>query len=227
MPRETFDRELSQLEAEVVLMSGMVENAIFSSLAALSERDLDRSRAVIDEDDRIDEKEEDIESSCIEIIRREAPIASDLRRVIAVLHIAGELERIGDYAEGIGKISLMMGTQPPLKKLVDIPRMGEIAVSMLKRALEAYLDRDSQSVEQKVRGLAPDDDAVDDLYKRVLQDLIALMKQNPDNVERATYLLWVAHNIERVADRATNIAEQALYQATGQKVNLGEEEHVV
>jgi phosphate transport system protein len=227
MPRETFDRELGQLEAEVVLMSGMVENAIFSSLAALAARDIDRSQEVIDEDDRIDDKEEDIEAACIEIIRREAPIASDLRRVIAVLHIAGELERIGDYAEGIGKISLMMGSQPPLKKLVDIPRMGEIAVSMLKRSLEAYLERDPKAVEEKARGLGPEDDAVDALYKRVQDELIDMMKQNPDNVERATYLLWVAHNIERIADRATNIGEQALYQATGRKVNIGQEEHVI
>lgn len=227
MPRETFDRELGQLEAEVVLMSGMVENAIFGALAALAARDLDGSRAVIDADDRIDEKELDIETSCVEIIRREAPVASDLRRVIAVLHITGELERIGDYAEGIAKISLMMGTQPPLKKLVDIPRMGEIAVSMLKRSIESYLERDPGTVDKKARSLGPDDDAVDDLYKRVQDELIELMKQNPDNVERATYLLWVAHNIERIADRATNIAEQALYQATGKTVNLGEEEHAV
>jgi phosphate transport system protein len=227
MPRETFDRELGQLEAEVVLMSGMVENAIFSSLAALAARDLDRSQEVIDEDDRIDDKENDIEAACIEIIRREAPIASDLRRIIAVLHIAGELERIGDYAEGIGKISLMMGSQPPLKKLVDIPRMGEIAVSMLKRSLEAYLERDPKAVEDKARGLGPDDDAVDALYKHVQDELIEMMKRNPDYVERATYLLWVAHNLERVADRATNIAEQALYQATGRNVNIGQPEHVV
>ena len=178
-----------------------------------------RSQTVIDEDDLIDETELLIERFCIELIRREAPMAGDLRRIIAALHIAGELERIGDYAEGIAKISIAMGEHPPLKELIDIPRMGDMAVNMLKRSLEAFINRDADAVRTLNVVLEKDDDEVDDLYAKVQADLMELVKTNPDNAERATYLMWVAHNVERVADRAMNIAERALYQATGELVS--------
>jgi len=217
--RQDFDRDLGRLEAELILMSGLVEQAIFNSLNALKNRDLERSQTVIDEDDRIDETELEIERSCIELLRREAPMAGDLRRIVASLHIAGELERIGDYAEGIAKISITMGDEPPLKELIDIPRMGDMAVSMLKRALEAFISRDAETVRQFSVDLEKDDDVVDDLYATVQADLMKLVKSNPDSTERATYLMWVAHNVERVADRAMNIVERALYQATGELVS--------
>ncbi len=217
--RQDFDRDLGRLEAELILMSGLVEQAIFNSLTALKTRDLERSQKVIDEDDHIDETELLIERSCIELLRREAPMAGDLRRIVASLHIAGELERIGDYAEGIAKISISMGEDPPLKELIDIPRMGDMAVSMLKRALEAFISRDADSVRQLSIDLEKDDDVVDDLYAKVQGDLMKLVKSNPDGAERATYLMWVAHNVERVADRAMNIVERALYQATGELVS--------
>lgn len=217
--RQVFDRDLGRLEAELILMSGLVEQAIFNALNALKNRDLERSQRVIDEDDLIDEAELEIEMACIELIRREAPMAGDLRRIVASLHIAGELERIGDYAEGIAKISVTMGDQPPLKELIDIPRMGDMAVSMLKRALEAFISRDADSVRELTANLERDDDEVDDLYARVQADLMELVKSIPESAERATYLMWVAHNVERVADRAMNIAERAVYQATGELVS--------
>jgi phosphate transport system protein len=217
--RQDFDRDLGKLEAELILMSGLVEQAIFNALNALKNRDIDRSQKVIDEDDHIDQTELEIERSCIELIRREAPMAGDLRRIVASLHIAGELERIGDYAEGIAKISITMGSQPPLKELIDIPRMGDMAVSMLKRALEAFISRDADIVRNLSVELENEDDEVDDLYVKVQGDLMDLVKSDPDNAERATYLMWVAHNVERVADRAMNIVERALYQATGELVS--------
>ena len=146
-------------------------------------------------------------------------MASDLRRIVASLQIAGELERIGDYAEGIAKISINMGNQPPLKELIDIPRMGDMAVSMLKRSLETFISRDADFVRKITAELESDDDEVDDLYAKVQSDLMELVKSDPDNAERATYLMWVAHNVERVADRAMNIAERALFQATGELVS--------
>ena len=217
--RQDFDRDLGKLEAELILMSGLVEQAIFNALNALKSRDIDRSQKVIDEDDHIDQTELEIERSCIELIRREAPMAGDLRRIVASLHIAGELERIGDYAEGIAKISITMGRQPPLKELIDIPRMGDMAVSMLKRALEAFISRDADIVRNLSVELEKEDDEVDDLYAKVQRDLMDLVKSDPGNAERATYLMWVAHNVERVADRAMNIVERALYQATGELVS--------
>lgn len=220
MAREEFDRDLSKLRADLILMSGLAESAVFSSLHALSERNLELSQQIIREDDRIDDKEREIEQACIDLIRREAPVAIDLRKIIVVLFVANELERIGDYAEGISKISLMMGNRPPLKELIDIPRMGEIAISMLKRSIEAVLESNVGIVKNIASSLTTDDDEVDALYQTVREDLIELMKQNVDNIERGTYLLWAAHNVERIADRATNIAERAVYLATGEIVSL-------
>ena len=217
--RQEFDRELGRLEAELILMSGLVEKAIFDSLQALKNRDIDRSQKVINEDDHIDQTELEIERYCIELIRRQSPVAGDLRRIVASLQIAGELERIGDYAEGIAKISITMGGQPPLKELIDIPRMGDMAVSMLKRSLEAFISRDAEFVRTLTVELESEDDEVDDLYTKVQGDLMELVKSDPDNAERATYLMWVAHNVERVADRAMNISERALFQATGELVS--------
>jgi len=217
--RAEFDRELGRLESDLILMSGLVEQAIYGALSALKNRDIERSQQVIDEDDRIDQTELEIEKTCIELIRKESPLASDLRRIVATLQIVGELERIGDYAEGIAKISLTMGSQPPLKELIDIPRMGDMAVNMLKRSIEAFISRDPETVRKITNDLENEDDAVDDLYSTVQADLMELVKSNPDNAERATYLMWVAHNVERVADRAMNIVERSLYQATGELVS--------
>ena len=217
--RQDFDRDLGKLEAELILMSGLVEQAIFNALNALKSRDVEKSQKVIDEDDNIDQTELEIERTCIELIRREAPMAGDLRRIVASLHIAGELERIGDYAEGIAKISITMGGQPPLKELIDIPRMGDMAVRMLKRSLEAFISRDADLVRKLSVELEKEDDEVDDLYAKVQTDLLELVKADPENAEPATYLMRVAHNVERVADRAMNIVERALYQATGELVS--------
>jgi len=217
--RQDFDRDLGKLEAELILMSGLVEQAIFNALNALKSRDIEKSQKVIDEDDNIDQAELEIERTCIELIRREAPMAGDLRRIVASLHIAGELERIGDYAEGIAKISITMGGQPPLKELIDIPRMGDMAVRMLKRSLEAFISRNADLVRTLSVELEKEDDEVDDLYAKVQGDLLELVKADPENAEPATYLMRVAHNVERVADRAMNIVERALYQATGELVS--------
>ena len=217
--RQDFDRDLGKLEAELILMSGLVEQAIFNALNALKSRDVEKSQKVIDEDDNIDQAELEIERTCIELIRREAPMAGDLRRIVASLHIAGELERIGDYAEGIAKISITMGGQPPLKELIDIPRMGDMAVRMLKRSQEAFISRDADLVRDLSVELEKEDDEVDDLYAKVQTDLLELVKADPENAEPATYLMRVAHNVERVADRAMNIVERALYQATGELVS--------
>ncbi|MQG88955.1 MAG: phosphate signaling complex protein PhoU [SAR202 cluster bacterium] len=217
--RQDFDRELGRLEAELILMSGLVEKSIFDALQALKNRDINRSHRVIDQDDHIDETELEIERYCIELIRRQTPMAGDLRRIVATLQIAGELERIGDYAEGIAKISVMMGNEPPLKELIDIPRMGDMAVSMLKKSLEAFMSRDADVVRQMSIDLESEDDAVDELYSTVRSDLMELVKSGPENAERATYLMWAAHNVERVADRAMNIVERARYQATGEMIS--------
>ncbi len=216
MLRADFDRHLRMLQNDLLILGSMVEKAIAKSLDALKRRDLESSRQVILEDDFIDEKRFQLEEQCVELIATQQPMASDLRAIITMLHIAVELERMGDYAEGIAKISLMMGDEPPLKPLIDIPRMSEMATDMLRRSLDALVHRDTVSA----MAVCHDDDDVDALYDQVYRELIFFMIQDPKTIQRATYLLWVAHDIERVADRATNIAERVIFMVTGKMIEI-------
>ena len=210
-PRAEFDGELTNLQNEILVLGSMVEKAIAKSIEALRSRNIDHSREVIEEDDLIDSKQDEIEDKCIALIARQQPMATDLRQIVAFLHITVDLERMGDYAEGIGKIGLLMGEHPPLNPLIDIPRMCEIANDMLRRSLDALVKRDVAIASQVLQ----DDDQVDGLYDQVYRELVLLMVQDPKTIERATFLLWAAHDLERVADRATNIAEQVIYLVGG------------
>ena len=212
MPREDFERNLKGLEDDVVQLSSKVEEAIFKSIEALKERDITASQKVVDDDDVIDEEQQAIEDRCIDLIALEAPMAGDLRVLIAALMVANELERMGDYAEGIAKISLSMGNLPPLKPLIDIPRMADKSVDMLRRSTQAFVNRDVESATAVLLA----DEEVDDIYEQVYRELLTYMMADPSTIQRATYLLWVAHDLERVADRTTNIAERVIYLVTGE-----------
>ena len=214
--REEFDLKLADLEREVESLAEFVSDSINRSVEALKNRDLAASQQIIDFDDYIDDKQSEIEDRCIYLIATQQPVAKDLRAIIALLHIAVELERMGDYAEGIGKISLRMGSEPTLKPLIDIPRMAEKATAMLKDSIEALLDRDTA----KAQGVLDADDEVDDLYDQVYRELLLYMIEDPQTIQRATYLLWVAHDLERIADRATNIAEQVLFLVQGRDIEV-------
>ena len=216
MVRASFDRDLRSLQDELLLMGSMVEKAISKALDALKRRDLEASRQVVLEDDYIDSKRFELEDRCINLIATQQPMAGDLRAIITILHISVELERMGDYAEGIGKISIMMGDEPPLKPLIDIPRMAEKATAMLRQSLDALVTRDLISAHQ----VCNDDDYVDGLYDQIYRELLLMMIQDPSSIQRATYLLWVAHDLERIADRATNIAERAIYLVTGKMTEI-------
>ena len=212
MPREDFERNLKGLEDDVVQLSNRVGKAIFKSIEALKERDITASQKVVDDDDVIDEEQQAIEDRCIDLIALEAPMAGDLRVLIAAMMVANELERMGDYAEGIAKISLSMGNLPPLKPLIDIPRMADKSVDMLRRSTQAFVNRDVESATAVLLA----DDEVDDIYEQVYRELLTYMMADPSTIQRATYLLWVAHDLERVADRTTNIAERVIYLVTGE-----------
>ena len=211
MLRVDFDRQITHLQEEITLLANVVDKAIYRSVEALKNRDLAESQSVIDGDDYIDQKRYDIEELCVDLIATQQPMASDLRAVIAMLHIAVELERMGDYAEGIAKISLLMGDEPPLKPLIDIPRMANKAGEMLRDSMDSLVDRDLAKAER----VMDDDDEVDDLYDQVYRELLLFMIQDPRSIQRATYLLWAAHDLERIADRATNIAERVMFLVTG------------
>ena len=215
--RGTFDRQLEELQNDLLELGGMVEKATAKSVEALRTRDLEGSREVVADDDKIDAARFEIEEKCIQLIAQQQPLASDLRQIIAILHIAVELERMGDYAEGIGKISLLVGEDTLLKPLIDIPRMAGLASSMLHRSLDALVDRD---VEAAVK-VCDDDDEVDQLYDQVFHELLTFMIEDPKTIQRATYLLWTAHDLERMADRATNVAERVIYSVTGKMTATG------
>ena len=216
--RAGLDRQLTMLQDEVLTMGNMVEKSIARALDSLVRRDREASDQVVREDDYIDSKRFEIEDLCIDLIATQQPMASDLRILVSILHISVELERMGDYAEGIARINLLMGDEPLLKPLIDIPRMAEKAAGMLHRSLDALVNRDTVTALQ----VCNDDDEVDALYDQVYRELLLFMIQDPSSIQRATYLLWVAHDLERIADRATNIAERVVYLVTGkmQEINV-------
>jgi len=209
--RETFDEQLKALEQDVLDMGRLVDRAIDLSVDALVKRDIDLSRRVIREDDAINQAQHDIEEHCLVLIATQQPLASDLRVIFAVASIATELERMADHAKGIGQIGVMMGPREPLKPLVDIPRMATKSRWLLERELAAFVNRDVELA----RSLGHEDDEVDRLYDQVFRELLIFMMEDPRTITRATYLLWVAHNLERIADRAINIGERVVFLVKG------------
>jgi phosphate transport system protein len=215
--RTTFHKRLKEIQNDVLIMGSMVEKAIDRSVAALKQRDLRLAKQVIDDDQMINHKRFDIEEACVELIATQQPMASDLRTIVSVLSIITELERIGDHPEGIAKIVLMIGDEPPLKPLIDIPRMAEKTGEMLKRSLEAFINHDAEAAKQ----IAAEDNEVDRLYDQVFRELLSFMAEDPKTITRATRLIWVAHNLERSADRVTNICERVVFAVTGRMEEIG------
>jgi phosphate transport system protein len=193
------------------MMGSMVAQAIERSVDALKRRDIELAQQVIDADQVIDAKQYELEERTLTIIATQQPMAGDLRGLAASLFIVGELERMGDYAEGIGKIAIAVAERPPLKPLIDIPRMADISADMLHRSLNAYMEQDLE----ECRAIWLQDDDVDGLYLQVYRELLTYMLQDPGSIERATHYLWAAHNLERIADRVTNICERTAYVITG------------
>jgi phosphate transport system protein len=216
MPRRLFDQHLRELQDHVLAMGSMVETALYRSMDALKNRDLDLARKVIADDSQIDQKRFEIEEQCIDLIVTQQPLAVDLRIIIAVLNIIVDLERIGDHAEGTGKIAIMIGDEPPLKPLIDLPRMAELTGGMLRRSLEAFINHDAETAQK----ICAEDDAIDNLYDQVFRELLVFMAEDPKTITRATRLIWVAHNLERSADRVTNISERIIYVVTGSRSSM-------
>jgi phosphate transport system protein len=211
MPRESYHQQLKSLQDELLVLASMVDKAIERSVHALKERDLELARQVIAGDSAIDRRCLDIEERCVQLIVTQQPVAGDLRLILSIIHLLGEMERMGDHAEGIAKITLMIGDEPPLKPLIDIPRMAEKTREMFRRSLDAFSNRDVQAAKE----VCAEDDVVDGLYDQVYRELLTFMLEDPRTITRATRLIWVAHNLERCADRATNICERTVYAVTG------------
>jgi phosphate transport system protein len=216
MTRESFRKHIIELEKEVTQMGEMVITAITRSVEALKVLDASSAEKIIADDININKKRWDIEEMCINLIATQQPVASDLREIIAVLSIITDLERMGDHAEGIGKIVIMHGREPLVKPLAIIPQMAEITIGMLKKSLDAFLKRDAQAA----KAICSEDDKVDALYDEVYRVLLAYMLKNTKTITRATYLIWAAHNLERIADRVTNICERIVFLVSGSAPEL-------
>jgi phosphate transport system protein len=212
MTRELFDKKLREMQEDVLIMGSMVEKAIQRSVDALRNRDIALSNLVIADDRAINAKRYEIEEKCIHTIALQQPMAADLRVLVAILFISNELERMADHAEGIGRINLMLGEEPLPRSLAEISEMATKANDMLRRSLSAFIERDAVSA----RLICDEDDEIDNLYDTAYHALIQEMIKTPSDVQRITYLIWTSHNLERIADRVTNICERVIFMVTGQ-----------
>lgn len=215
MPRESFDRELRELQDGMLALGSMVEKAILRSIEALRTRHVATARQVIEDDDILDEQRTQIEQRGMLLIATQQPMAVDLRTILSVMAIATELERMGDYAEGIAKISIDIAAEPFPRALNSISRMADKSRDMLDRSLDAFMARDVEAA----KAIWREDDQIDELYEQVYHELVAVMIESPTYISRATRLLWAAHNLERIADRVTNICESTVFMVVG---NAGE-----
>lgn len=216
MTRETFDRQLKELFDDLVAMGTLVEKAIEKSFQALAKRDTELAQQVVDEDTSINRARWAIEDKCLVLIATQQPMASDLRTITAILSMAAEIERMGDHAAGNARITLRLADQPLLKPLIDIPRMARKCQENLRLVLQSFINHDVELA----RRICAEDDEIDALYKQVFSELLLIMMGDPRTVDRATYLIWVAHNLERIHDRITNIGERVIFMVTGKVEEL-------
>ena len=212
MIRKTFENEIQSVKDEVLMLGSMVEHAIITSVEVLKKRDIKGAEKIIADDKEVNKKRFAIENQLMVLIATQQPMAHDLRLLASCMEIISELERMGDYAKGIANINVRMGEAPLLKPLIDIPRMAEIGTSMLHRSLSAFINEDVETA----KAIPVEDDQVDALYNQIYRELMMIIIQKPESIESANWLLWVAHNLERVADRVTNICERTVFIATGE-----------
>jgi phosphate transport system protein len=214
--RAMLDRELTDINGLILRMGSLIDTAIERSMQALKRRDVDLARQVNVDDAGVNALRFEIEEACLALIARQQPAAGDLRAALTAFSIVTDLERMGDHAAGIARTVLHMGDEPLLKPLIDLPRMAETCREMLRLSLEAYVQRD---VEKAVLIVAMDD-SVDALYTQIFREILSFMVEDPRTTSRGLYLLFVAHNLERIGDRVTNIVERILFMTSGEMREL-------
>jgi phosphate transport system protein len=202
---------MQELQEQMLSLGSMVDKAVARSVEALRAQNVEQARGVILYDEQINNLRWKIENECTLVIATQAPLARDLRYIFAIAHIATELERMADYAQGIAKLTIQTANVPLLKPLTDLPRMADLGRELLAGALDAFVEQDADGA----REIAARDDEVDNLYDQVYRELLTFMISDPSTVPRATHLLWIAHNLERIADRVTNICERVVFLVTG------------
>lgn len=220
MSRTSFELQLTKLQEDVLALGSMVQEALLESMEHLKARDIAASKLLIKRDQIIDDKRYAIEADALALIAMQQPMAGDMRMIAASLFIANELERIGDYAKSLGRVNVRIGDEPLMKPLIDMPRMTTQAEAMLGRALQAFVQRDVHLAQAVIQ----EDTIVDDLYDQIYAELMTLIMQDVSKIRQANLLLMAAHNLERAADRCTNICERVIYCVTGKLVDAGWEE---
>jgi phosphate transport system protein len=215
-PREHYVQQLEALHTEIRALGQMVIVSITRAIDALRRQDAEAARRIRADDKRIDESQAALEEHALTVMATQQPMAGDLRELVAAIEIASELERIGDYAKGIAKITIRNADQPPVAPLAEIPQMAEQAINMLGNSLDAYVNRDAEAA----RRLAALDDKVDQMSDRMRAELLDLVQNDPSTAARGVDLMFVAHNLERIADRTTNIAERVIFMVKGDIVDL-------
>jgi len=214
--RGAFDQKLIEIRDNIIRMGQLLDSAIERSMTSLKKQDQTLARQIISDDTVINNLRFTVEEECLAVIATQQPMASDLRVIVAAMNLVNDMERMGDHATGIAKTVLRMGHEPLLKPLIDLPRMAERARDMLRRTLDALVLLDVDAA----RAIAEEDDEVDALYDQVYRELLTYMINDPQSIDRATWLLWVGHNLERIADRVTNICERIIFRATGELVEI-------
>ncbi len=209
--RSNFEAEIQQLKAELITLSETVEKQIINTVDALIKRDLDASKKIKQIDSKVNTMRFKIEEQVLVTIATQQPLAHDLRLLASILEIAGELERIGDYAKGISTINLRMGEEELLAPYDNIPPMAEKVVNMLHRSIDAFINENVEDA----RRIPSEDDAVDELYTKIYHEMIAIVIKDGNTIEKTNWLIWTAHNLERMADRVTNICERTIFTVTG------------
>lgn len=210
--RRVLDRELQQIQDDLLRMGSLIDAAIGKAMKALSVRDLRLAREIVSEDAAVNALRFQLEHACLTIFATQQPTATDLRLVVATIILASELERMGDYAAGIARTVLRMGDEPLLKPLIDMPRMAEIDRQMLHDVLDAYVARDAVAAQT----VAARDDELDNLYNQIFREILSYILEDPTSTTRALYLLFSAHNLERIGDRVVNIAERIIFMNSGE-----------
>lgn len=218
MTRQNFDLQLTRVKEKLVNLATMVNRQQEQAVKALSEHDAVLAQELIAGDQQVNLAQRDIEEDCLMLIASQQPVARDLRLIFSMATIAGELERMADHAKGIAVLAQRLADQPLLKPLIDVPRMAEIGRELLMGQIDAFIRGDPDAA----RALAQRDTEVDQLNDQVFRELLVFMMTDPRTITRATYLLWVAHNLERFADRTTNIGERVVFLATNAIVELND-----
>jgi len=217
--RASLDRALESIQEDLLRLGARLDAAISRSIQALADRDVELARRIVAEDQEINQLRFQIEEACLTLIATQQPAAGDLRMVMAVTNMVSDLERMADHAAGIARTVPKMADQPLLKPLIDIPRMADTCRTMVREALEAFVAKDAE----KARASAAHDDTIDALYNQVFRELLSYMVEDPKTTSRALYLLFAAHNLERIGDRATNIAERVVFMISGEMKELNPE----